>query len=84
MRVGSFVVEAKFVREDPMRVARIMSDMCVVRCEFIYSCDQFHYEAICDDFDDIAPGDTIPQYTLMMQHGDRIGVERVDKSPVSV
>lgn len=84
MRVGSFVVEAKFVREDPMRVARIMSDMCVVRCEFIYSCDQFHYEAICDDFDDIALHETIPQYVIYTDGDKRHEVRRVDKSPVSV
>lgn len=76
MRVGSFNIPAVIVRDNPGMCARAMTGMCVVRCEFIYSTDRFHYEAICDDFDDIALGETVPHYTLVMQHGDRIGVER--------
>lgn len=76
MRVGSFIVEACFIRDDPMRVARVMSGMCVVRCEFIYSADQFHYEAICDDFDDIALSEMIPQYVIYTDGDKRVEARR--------
>ena len=60
MRVGSFVVEGVFIRENPAAAAVNMSGMCIVRCEYIYSADQFVYEAVCDEFDDVLPGRLSP------------------------
>lgn len=76
MRVGSFVVEGVFIRETPAAAAFSMSGMCIVRCEYIYSADQFVYEAVCDEFDDVAQGELIPRYVIWIQNGRRVKVER--------
>jgi hypothetical protein len=76
MRVGSFVVEGVFIRENPAAAAVNMSGMCIVRCEYIYSADQFVYEAVCDEFDDVLPGETIPRYVIWIRSGRRVKVER--------
>lgn len=79
MRVGSFNIAGEFVRNDPKMCARLMSEMCIVRCEFIYATDRFHYEAIHDGFDDLIPGKVIPHYVLTVSDGILVGVKRVSE-----
>ena len=76
MRKGKFTIPRELVEKASWDVTRIMSQCIIVRCEMIYLCDGFEYEAISRHFDDVPLGQITPDYSWVVNENGSIKAEK--------
>ncbi len=61
-RMGKFSIDFRLIKEEPEKVLLMLSGKLVVRAEARLEMAQVEYHAYCDDFEEIEPGQLIPEY----------------------
>ena len=62
-RVGKFSIEHYLIdSDDPSMVHLMLANKVIVRAEVRYEMDAIEYHAYSDDFDEVEPGQQIPEY----------------------
>lgn len=69
-RIGKFYVASPLVDESPEVVMAVMARCIVVECSLHYVRDRFQYWAISPDFDEVAPGEIEPEYSVLIEEID--------------
>lgn len=69
-RIGKFYVARPLVDESPEMVMAVMARCIVVECSLHYVQNRFQYWAISPDFDEVAPGEIEPEYSVLIEEID--------------
>jgi hypothetical protein len=72
-RGGKFSLPHDAVVDDFDLARRILSDVVVLRCEYRFSTKEFEYEAYSEHFDELAPGEALPDYDIeVVYEGEKL------------
>ena len=70
-RLGFFALKRLLIERDPETVRAIMGRCIIVRCEMMYSYDNFEYWALSPDFDEVPENETAPVYDVIISDGGK-------------
>lgn len=65
-RLGKFQIAHHNIEDHPEMVRQIMAEVIVVHCEQMYHTASIHYTALSEHFEDVALGQEIPEYTVIV------------------
>ena len=63
-RYGRFTINRRYIDDTPHIVAKLMSQLIILRGECLYATDGIKYIAISPHFDAVDPGNMIPEYII--------------------
>lgn len=63
-RMGHFKISCVAVHSNPEAVRAVMARCIIVRCEQMYMTGTFDYTALSPDFDQMQPGEVVPEYVV--------------------
>lgn len=69
-RVGKFYVACPMANESPEMVMAVMARCVIVECQMHYIGNRFEYWAFSPDFDEVAPGEMTPEYSVLIEEID--------------
>ncbi|KKK72023.1 hypothetical protein LCGC14_2908060 [marine sediment metagenome] len=61
-RVGRFSIDYRMIEDNPQMVLLMLSGKLIIRAEARHEIAAIEYHAYCDDFDEVEPGQQIPEY----------------------
>lgn len=69
-RIGRFTISVDFINDLPQVVRKVMGACIVLRADFNFYSKGITYDALCEDFDELALGNEIPRYTPLFWKND--------------
>ena len=79
-KIGKFRIDARFVRREPERVFEAFKIMkfVPVRAEHLFCSEEIEYMGMADRFEEIAQGEQVPEYKIIIAQSDAGNVELVE------
>jgi hypothetical protein len=78
LRRGKFAVKAEWLHRRSPFIQKIMSQMIVTRCEYLWSLQVFDYEAISPLFDLCPENQKSPDYQFFEDEFNDLGCRKVE------
>ena len=78
-RLGVFTIKMDVIENNHLFIQQIMSKVIILRAEFLLSKDAVCYEAVSFLFDEINPGEMLPEYEILFINGK---LEKAVKQPI--
>ena len=79
-RIGRFSISYQVIDEDPLMALLMLSGKLIVRAEARHEMHAVEYHAYCDEFDEVATGQQIPEYIAELSQQE-IAENNSDGSP---
>jgi hypothetical protein len=84
-QLGRFRIENALIQDYPELVMSIMSRMIIVRAEQMWIYDAIEYQAISSDFYEVAKGERIPSYNMLIDSDEGYtGMQKREKSETNL
>jgi hypothetical protein len=69
-RYGRFRIDADMIADYPEVVMKLMTNMIVLRAEYLVYCNGIEYIAYCPDFEPVQQGYEIKRYSVVVTYVD--------------
>lgn len=72
-RLGNFRIAAEYVKTDWRSLLQFFDKVVVVRCEFVFADQSFHYTAFSELFEALEEGAEPPDYEVIIEQHQKNG-----------
>lgn len=85
-KIGIFEISKRFLDTEWRQVAEIFSQLKIVPIdvEYRYNRDSFMYTALCEQFEKVPLGETIPKYTIIVKRQEdgtiKASIEKLEEN----